>query len=115
MFPGDKLLNGSILPIAHNNCFHQYFNGPVIYVSPSIKYASQNTYSRPYDFKGKKVKIAFQCKIKPGSFKKFKETLGFIEREETVDENFPNREIEWVTDDRFAVVPYGLLIGFFNE
>ena len=113
MFPGDILDDGTKLPIAHNNCFHQFFKGPIIYVSPSIKYASQDLYAKPYDFNGKKVKIAFQCRVKPGSFKKFRETLGFIQREKTVDENFPNTEIEWATDDREAVVPYGLLIGFF--
>ncbi len=113
MFPGDKLLDGTILPIAHNDCFAENFNGPVIYVSPSIKYASHDVYSEPYDFKGKKVKVAFQCRIRPGSFKKFPETLGFTSKEKTVDDNFPNKEVEWVTDDRYAVVPYGLLIGFF--
>lgn len=113
MFPGDKLDDGTILPIAHNNCFKQYFNGPIIYVSPSIKYASQELYSKTYNFNGKKVKVAFQCRIKPGSFKKFRETLGFIQKEVVVDENFPNTELEWATDDKNAVVPYGLLIGFF--
>ena len=31
-----------------------------------------------------------------------------------IDNNFPNDEIEWVTHDRLAVVPYGLLIGVFD-
>ena len=113
MFPGDILDDGTKLPIAHNNCFYQYFKGPIIYVSPSIKYASQELYAETYNFNGKKVKVAFQCRVKPGSFKKFRETLGFIRREITVDENFPNTEIEWAIDDREAVVPNGLLIGFF--
>ena len=113
MFPGDILDDGTKLPIAHNNCFYEYFKGPIIYVSPSIKYASQELYAETYNFNGKKVKVAFQCRVKPGSFKKFRETLGFIRREITVDENFPNTEIEWAIDDREAVVPNGLLIGFF--
>ncbi len=111
MFPGDKLDDGTILPIAHNNCFQNYFDGPIIYVSPSIKYASQELYSKTYEFYGKKVKVAFQCRVRPGSFKKFRETLNF--GKEIVDENFPNEEIEWATDDKNAVVPYGLLISFF--
>ena len=113
MFPGDRLDDGTILPIAHNNCFHQYFIGPIIYVSPSIKYASQELYEKTYNFNGRKIKVAFQCRVKTGSFKKFRETLGFIQKEKTVDEHFPNTEIEWATDDRFTVVPYVLLIGFF--
>ena len=113
MFPGDRLKNGKILGIKHNDCFANDFNGPVIYVSPSIKYASHSLYAPPYDFDGKKVRVVFQCRIKPGSFKKYKETLCYGNK--IIDENFKNSEIEWITDDRTAVVPYGLLIGFFNN
>ena len=113
MFPGDTLLDGTKLPMAHNNCFHENFKGPVIYVSPSIKYASEELYAETFRHNERNVKVAFQCRIKPGTFKKFPETLGYTGREKTIDENYPNKEIEWVTDDRYAVVPYGLLIGFF--
>ena len=113
MFPGDTLLDGTKLPMAHNNCFHENFKGPVIYVSPSIKYASEELYAETFRHNERNVKVAFQCRIKPGTFKKFPETLGYTGREKTIDENYPNDKIEWVTDDRYAVVPYGLLIGFF--
>ena len=32
-----------------------------------------------------------------------------------IDENFSNSEVEWITDDRKAVVPFGLLIAFFEK
>ena len=109
MFPGDTLNNGKKLPVLNGNFFGE--GSPAIYLTPSIKYASNNFYARPYSFKGKKVKVIIQCRIKPGSFKKFRET---VRAKEVIDENFPNNEIEWVTHDREAVVPYGLLIGVFD-
>ena len=109
MFPGDTLNDGTKLPSVHGQCFGKEFKSTVIYVSPSIKYAMQYSYGSK--FKGKNVKTVFQCRIKPGTYKKRKETL---ELKSNIDENFSNQEIEWVTDNRTAVVPFGLLIGFFN-
>jgi hypothetical protein len=114
LFPGDKKDDGTIIPICHGSCFAHHFNGPVIYLSPSIKYASQDLYSKPYNFQGHTVKVAFQCRVRPGSFKKFRETLEMTEREIECDEEFSNSQLEWVTDDKTAVVPYGLLIKFLN-
>jgi len=109
MFPGDTLNDGTILQVKHNQCYGNEFKSSVIYISPSIIYAKEYSYGTT--FKGKNVKIAFQCRIKPGTYKKRPETLGYGDR--IIDENFSNKEIEWVTDDRKAVVPFGLLIGFF--
>ena len=108
MFPGDKLNNGKILPIRNGNFFGN--GNPSIYLTPSIKYACSDFYSVPKNFSGREVKVIIQCRVKPASFKKFKET---IRAKKIIDENFPNEEIEWITQDREAVVPYGLLIGFF--
>jgi hypothetical protein len=106
MFPGDVLNNGKVLHTLHGNCFGN--GSPAIYTTPSIKFAFR--YARPCSFNERKVRVIIQCRVKPGSFKK----CGKTGREEkAIDDNFPNDEIEWVTDDRLAVVPYGLLIGFF--
>ena len=110
MFPGDTLNDGTKLPIKHNNCFANEFKNPVIYLSPTIKYAQE--YSYDGKFKGMDVKVVFQCRIKPGTYKKRPETLGFGKK--IIDDNFSNSEVEWVTDDRKAVVPFGLLVGFFG-
>ena len=108
MFPGDTLNNGTKLPVRNGNYCGD--GKPSIYLTPSIKYACCNFYSVPEYFSGRKVKVIIQCRVKPGSFKKFKET---IRANNIIDEHFPNEELEWVTQDREAVVPYGLLIGFF--
>lgn len=108
MFPGDVLNNGKVLPVLNGNFFGD--GSPAIYLTPSIKYASNNFYARPYSFNGRIVKVIFQCRVKPGSFTKYRET---VRAREVIDNNFPNDEIEWVTHDRLAVVPYGLLIGVF--
>ena len=111
MFPGDTLNDGTKLQIKHNNCFGNEFKNTVIYISPTIKYAQHYSYDGRY--KGKEVKVVFQCRIKPGTYKKKPETLCFGNK--TIDENFSNNEVEWITDDRKAVVPFGLLIAFFDE
>ena len=109
MFPGDTLNDGTKLKVAHNQCYGNEFKSSVIYISPSIKYAKEYSYGT--QFNGKEVKTVFQCRIKPGIYKKRRETLAFGNK--VIDENFSNDEIEWVTDDRTGVVPFGLLIGFF--
>ena len=106
MFPGDVLNNGQILEVRNGNIFSK--NTPAIYLTPSITYACCEYYARPYRFKGRRVQVVLQCRIRPGSFKKHRETIG---ASRTIDENFTNNSIEWVTTDREAVVPYGLLIG----
>ena len=72
-----------------------------------------NIFSYDGRYKGKEVKVVFQCRIKPGTYKKKPETLCFGNK--TIDENFSNNEVEWITDDRKAVVPFGLLIAFFDK
>lgn len=109
MFPGDTLNDGTKLPVRHNQCFGNEFKKSVVYVSPSVKYAM--LYSYGSKFQGLDVKTVFQCRIRPGTYKKRRETLGFGTK--IIDENFSNEEIEWATDNRTAVVPFGLLIGFF--
>ena len=111
MFPGDKLNNGTTLQVKHGQCFAEQFGGrPVVYLSPSIKYSSDDVYAKPKYFKGKTIKTVIQCRIKPGSYRKNKETLGGRSND---NENFSSNELEWVTDDKTAVVPYGFLIGVF--
>lgn len=107
MFPGDTLNDGTKLEIKHGQCHTEGFKGPVIYVTPSINYAK--LYAPCSDFNGRNVRFVFQCRIKPGTYKK----RGKSYLTQTISENFSNLEIEWLTDDRKAVVPFGLLIGVF--
>lgn len=108
MFPGDVLNDGTKLAVNHGQCFANEFKDTVIYVSPSINYAKM--YSNNTDYKGKKIKTVFQCRIKPGTYKK----KGKTQYKAPISPNFDNSELEWITDDRKAVVPFGLLIGVFD-
>ena len=68
MFPGDTLNDGTKLAVTNGQCFAGEFKDTVIYVSPSINYAK--LYSPNSDYKGKKIKTVFQCRVKPGTYKK---------------------------------------------
>lgn len=103
------LNDGTILGVRNGQIFSK--ETPAAYLTPSITYACCEYYARTFKFKGKNVKIVIQCRLKPNSFKKFPETIRAIK---TINDNFSNDTIEWVTTDREAVVPYGLLIEVMN-
>ena len=102
MFSGDILNNGKILPLLNGNFFGGF--------SHSIKYAIHDFYTRLYQFNGRIVKVVIQWRIKPKSFKKFRET---VRAKNKIDINISNEEIEWVTHDKLAVISFCLLIGVF--
>ncbi|CAF3436859.1 unnamed protein product [Rotaria sp. Silwood2] len=115
MFPNDILDDGTKLPVRHNQCWAKEVAPgaeSVIYLSPTIKYSEHDVYAPPIGFEGYSIKLVFQCRVKPNSFRKFPETLG--RGNSKFDPAFENDEIEWVTAERTAVVPYGLLIGVFG-
>ena len=103
IFPGDKLKDGTIIKVQHNNCWTNYFKRSPIYLSSSNLYASQNLYAPSYEFDDKYAKTAIQSKIKPGSYKKFKETLRFDTQK--YDPYFSHSELEWATDDESSFIP----------
>ncbi|CAF1285760.1 unnamed protein product [Didymodactylos carnosus] len=112
MFPGDILDDGTKL-VQRLGQIHARAvapeGGSVIYISPTIRYSQHEIYAPSIPFKSYYVKLVLQCRVKPNSFGKFPETLAAGSTE--FDPEFKNNEIEWVTADRQAVVPYGLLIG----
>lgn len=111
MFPGDVLLDGTVLQMKHGQCWSKSFGGhPVIYLTPTICYASQVLYSPEFQAGQNRVQFAVQCRVRPGSFKKFPETLG-RGSSPRFDPGFDNSEVEWVTDQKDAVIPYRLLIS----
>lgn len=129
MFPGDTLQDGTELRVAHGGAWAKRVadDGKVIYVSPTIRYSSHPVYARPLKLKsdGRGVLLAqfvFQCRVKPGTYQKFPETLdgttGHVDvgvrGEKMFDPEFPDSEVEWVTADRQAVVPYRLLVRVFE-
>lgn len=133
MFPGDVLQDGTTLPIAHGNCgAHLFTNGsgsppPVIYISPTVNYASNPFYAKPFSYKGKLVQAVFQCRVKPNSYMKYGKTTA-PSRSNHPDEkvralsgpphsfdlDFHDSELEWIVADRESVVPYRLLLRWFE-
>lgn len=110
MFPGDTFDDGTKLKMKLNNCHADKLAGagPVIYVSPSIIYASAPPYAIPFDLGGRKAQAVFQVRVNPSAINKFRETL----RNRYTDPEFDSGELEWVIQDREAVVPYGLLVRY---
>eukprot|EP00759_Apiculatamorpha_spiralis_P011542 PhF_6_TR18906/c0_g1_i4/m.27600 len=107
VFPGDVLPSGTILPVKHGQCYSKHFGGrPLVYVSPSIRYASFPIYATPIEIEGVRVQLALQCRIRPGSYKKFPQTLKGTSRhidpavkdQPCFDPFIPDKEIEWPTD-----------------
>ncbi|XP_070567161.1 neuralized-like protein 4 [Ptychodera flava] len=88
------------------------FNTKQIFVSPTIRYSGMDAYARPqrvrlHDGQQYKAKVAFQVWIRPGSYHVGRETVGAQGR---IDSKFSNSEVEWSTQERTAIIPYGLLI-----
>ena len=118
MFPGDTLQDGTVLRVGHGQCGASKlrFPGetedpPVIYVSPTINYASAPVYAAPFSVAGRKVQAVFQCRVKPGSYVRFQDTLPKYRPKDGVwDSEFGNDVLEWIVRDKEAVVPYRLLL-----
>lgn len=71
-----------------------------IFVSPNFNYASCDVYAPSYIFNGRKYKIIFQVRVKPGSF---------TEHRSTTADKFNDELVEWRIPDPKDVVVYGLL------
>lgn len=121
MFPGDTLKDGTVLAIKHGNCGAKK---PAIYVSPTICYATHPVYAPAFSFQGKYVQVALQCRVKPGSFEKYHETLGNLRHDHidpeirksgVYDPEFSDQEIEWIAYDKEGVVPYRLLVRWWDN
>jgi len=108
MFPGDTLIDGTVLNAAHGQVWADRVagGGPCIYCSPSINYAGAPPYAKPFPTKSGEAQVVIQLRVKPSAINKFPETL----RGKYTDKEFDSKELEWVINDRTAVVPYGLLV-----
>jgi len=102
MFPGEILNNGEIFPPQND------INPKAIYLSPSIKYAK--LFSNDTSYNGKPIYIAFECRIKPGSYSINRIPDNF--EGDNIDNNYFEDEIEWVVYKNPYIVPIGLLISF---
>jgi len=130
MFPGDMLKDGTLLKVGLGQCGAHLLQEAgedkppsVIYVSPTINYASDPVYARPFSFQGRAVQAAFQCRVKPGSYVKYNSTLSGrwashvdpeVRQRGTWDDAFTEKELEWISRDKESVVPYRLLLRWFD-
>jgi hypothetical protein len=100
------------------NCSREEWNK--YFVSPHICYASHPWYSQVCqveDRNGKKrfAQVVLICKIRYGIYQKQPETEGgqkkIFDDYSIINEN----EIEWFSDKRGCIVPYGVLVRSFGE
>eukprot|EP01084_Bolivina_argentea_P105130 188197_1 len=126
--PGDLSIDGSKLSIQSGHIKKQFkrynentkkieiFDPLQIFMSPSIKYASHGAYSRWFECNDPdnnnqiiQVQIAFQVRIRPGSYGIGEETVNYDENI-ILDKNFENHELEWYTKDSLGIVIHGILL-----
>ncbi|XP_077976900.1 neuralized-like protein 4 [Glandiceps talaboti] len=116
--PGDIILGGEELKQREGHFDEHHkpagFDTLQIFASPSIKYVDSRAYATPVRWrddvrptsKTYEAQVAFQLWIRPGSYRRGRETLGMGDRR--IDPEFDNKTIEWFTKERPAVVLYGL-------
>jgi hypothetical protein len=87
---------------------------PYLYTSPTIKYSARHAYAKPRNFVDSNgehftAKIVLQCKQKPGTYK-IQGATGRAKREGKLCNVIPNDQIEYYTDIRASVIPYGVMV-----
>ncbi|CAF0760104.1 unnamed protein product [Adineta ricciae] len=109
--PGDKLLDGTILGIREGHIPGKNH----IYTSPTIAYSSLKHYSERVQYYSTKTRrsyeilIVLQCRQKPKSFSVQRETVSAGNNR--ICPHIPNDRIEYYTEIRPSIVPYGLLLN----
>ena len=90
----------------------------LLYLSLHFCYASHPWYSPIYltgwrNGKKRYAQVVVAVKIKPGTYKKKKETEGGAKKPFDDYSIIPEDEIEWYSKRRGCVLPYGLLVRNF--
>lgn len=109
--PGDLLLDGTRLGIREGHIPGKRH----IYTSPTIAYSSLEYYSERVDYQSPKnrrsyeILIVLQCRQEPNSFAVQRETVRAGNNR--ICPHIPNDQIEYYTEIRPSIVPYGLLVN----
>jgi len=112
LLPRDMTLDGKKLQIREGHIPGEYF----FFTTPTIKYAALDCYAHTYNFvssttgKHYTIKVALQCKQKPDSFIIQPETVGARQKQQTICPIVSNDEMEWKTQHRASIMPYGLML-----
>jgi hypothetical protein len=113
LLPGDQCIGGNVIEIRKGHIPEKF----QIYTSPTIAYSGHDVYSSPIIFRSAsgqsyKAKIVIQCRQQPGTYKIQAQTIGSgVDR---ICPIIPNSEVEFLTEARACVIPYGLLIRVFQ-
>ncbi len=117
LLPRDMTLDGKKLQIREGHIPGEYY----FFTTPTIRYAALDYYAHTYNFKSStnnkryKIKVVLQCKQKSDSFIVQPETVGARARREKLCPHVSNDEMEWKTQHRSAIMPYGLMLQIKNE
>ncbi|UJR11810.1 hypothetical protein I4U23_015990 [Adineta vaga] len=112
LLPRDTTLDGEKLQIRPGHIPEEYY----FFTTPTIKYAALDCYACTYSFTSPgdgrhyKIKVALQCKQKSDSFLVQAETVGAQQKNQIICSHIPNDQLEWKTQQRSAIMPYGLML-----
>lgn len=114
LLPGDKCIDGTVIAIREGHIPGKF----QVYTSPTIAYSGHDIYCSAASFRststGKtyQAKIVLQCRQQPGTFKIQAETINAGNKR--ICPVVPNSEVEYFTEVRSSIIPYGLLIRVFE-
>jgi hypothetical protein len=113
LLPGDRCISGKVIGVREGHIPGKF----QVYTSPTIAYSGDDIYSASTPFrsaatrKSYHAKVVLQCRQQPKTFKIQAETIGAGSRR--LCPIIPNSEVEYFTEVRSSIVPYGLLIRVF--
>jgi len=113
LLPGDQCIDGHVIGIRPDHIPGKF----QVYTSPTIAYSGDDIYSPSFPFRSKitgksyRAKIVLQCRQQPKTFKIQAETINAGNRR--ICPIIPNSEVEYFTEVRSSIIPYGLLIRVF--
>ncbi|KAI0233138.1 Neuralized-like protein 4 [Lamellibrachia satsuma] len=117
LVPGDRALGGTHIGERSNHYSDESkpegFDTKQIFVSPTIRYAGNDTYATPTRYVDGETstsyvsRVAFHVLISPDSYKVGAQTIGATDQ---IDPQFSNEELEWSTAERGSVIIYGVLV-----
>ncbi|CAF3466051.1 unnamed protein product [Rotaria socialis] len=113
LLPGDQCMGGHVIRIREGHIPNKF----QVYTSPTIIYSGDDIYTPAIPFRSKsgrsyKAKVVLQCRQQPETFKVQAETIGAGSRR--ICPIIPNNEVEYFSEVRSSIIPYGLLIRVFQ-
>ncbi|CAF1216571.1 unnamed protein product [Rotaria sordida] len=113
LLPGDQCIGGHVIRIREGHIPGKF----QVYTSPTIAYSGDDIYSPSISFRSTsgqsyKAKVVLQCCQQPGTYKIQAETIDAGSRR--ICPIIPNSEVEYFTEVRSSIIPYGLLIRVFQ-